>query len=86
MTQALEGRSALITGAAGGFGRVLTRSFAEAGARVLATDVAADGLAELAGDLKSAGLDGNVTTRVVDISDRAACEAAVAVGWQTSTS
>lgn len=79
MTQALEGRSAFITGAAGGFGRVLTRSFAEAGARVLATDVAADGLAELAGDLKSAGLDGNVTTRVVDISDRAACEAAVAV-------
>ncbi len=78
MAQALEGRSALITGAAGGFGRVLTRAFAEAGAKVLAADVAADGLAQLSEELKSAGVDANVTTRVVDISDRTACNDAVA--------
>lgn len=78
MAQALEGRSALITGAAGGFGRVLTRAFAEAGAKVLAADVVADGLAQLSEELKSAGADGNVTTRVVDISDRTACNDAVA--------
>lgn len=78
MTQSLEGRQALITGAAGGFGRVLTRAFAEAGAKVMATDVAADGLAKLADDLESAGLEGRVTTHVLDISDNAACEAAVA--------
>jgi len=78
MTQSLEGRQALITGAAGGFGRVLTRAFADAGAQVLATDVAADGLEKLAADLKSAGLDNRVTTRVLDITDNAACEAVVA--------
>lgn len=78
MAQDLAGRSALITGAAGGFGRVLTRAFAEAGARVLATDIAADGLARVASDLAEAGLADQVTTRVVDISDCKACEDAVA--------
>lgn len=78
MAQALAGRSALITGAAGGFGRVLTRAFAEAGARVLATDIEADGLAALASAIAEAGLADQVTTRVVDISDCAACEEAVA--------
>lgn len=78
MAQSLEGRTALITGAAGGFGRVLTRSFAEVGAKVLAADVASDGLAQLAEELKAAGISDNVTTRVVDISDRASCNDAVA--------
>jgi NAD(P)-dependent dehydrogenase (short-subunit alcohol dehydrogenase family) len=77
MAEFLAGRTALITGAAGGFGRVLTKAFAEAGAKVMAADVAKEGLDGLAQELKSAGLADRVTTRVVDISDRAACYAAV---------
>ena len=73
MAAEFEGRSVLITGAAGGFGRVLTRAFAERGAHVLAADVAADGLSALADDLKAAGIDDRVTTRTVDISDHEAC-------------
>lgn len=76
--QFLAGRTALITGAAGGFGRVLTKAFAGAGATVMAVDVAAAGLASLADEVKAAGLEGKVTTSVVDISDCSACDAAVA--------
>lgn len=75
----LRGRTAFITGAAGGFGRVLTRSFAEAGAEVYAVDVSSEGLAELAASLAAIHLDDRVTTRVLDISDREACNQAVAV-------
>ncbi|MGI9478944.1 MAG: SDR family NAD(P)-dependent oxidoreductase [Hyphomicrobiaceae bacterium] len=78
MNKFLDGRQALITGAAGGFGRVLTRAFADAGAQVLATDVAAGGLEELMAEVTSAGLGDRVATQVLDISDNAACEAAVA--------
>lgn len=77
MAEQLDGRTVLITGAAGGFGRVLTKSFAEAGARVIATDVAADGLAGLAEEVKASGTGGRVTTQVLDISDNAACEAQI---------
>jgi len=78
MSEAFDGRSALITGAAGGFGRVLTKAFAEAGAKVMAADVAADGLEQLRDELASAGLADKITTSVLDISDRAACNATVA--------
>lgn len=73
----LKGRTALITGAAGGFGRVLTKAFADAGAKVLAADVTKEGLAELDRQMQEVGHGDMVTIRVVDISDRAACDAAV---------
>lgn len=78
MAGEFDGRTVLVTGAAGGFGRVLTKAFAERGANVLAADVSTAGLDALSGELDGAGLAASVTTRVVDISDVAACEAAVA--------
>ncbi|UFN49962.1 SDR family oxidoreductase [Roseomonas sp. OT10] len=61
-----------VTGAGTGFGRAIARSFAALGARVFATDVKAEGLAETA-----AGQAG-IATAVVDLTDRAAAAAWIA--------
>lgn len=66
----LQGRTVLLTGAAGGIGRVLVEAFLAFDARVTAADVDAKGLAQL----KAVP---NLATRVLDISDPAACEKAV---------
>jgi NAD(P)-dependent dehydrogenase (short-subunit alcohol dehydrogenase family) len=47
----LEGRTVLVTGAAGGIGRALALRCAAEGARVAVTDVQADGLARVADEL-----------------------------------
>lgn len=74
----LEGSAVLITGAAGGIGRAITRAFLEHGARVAALDVAEDGLDALAGSLEAAGHGGRYYTGRLDVADAKACEAAVA--------
>ncbi len=73
MAQSLTGRTAIITGAAGGFGRVLTSGFAAAGAKVFACDINASGLSDLGREIDEAGLADFVTTHELDISDFAAC-------------
>lgn len=82
MVAEFEGRTVLITGAAGGFGRVLTKAFAERGTYVLAADVAAEGLSALASELKVAGIADRVITRTVDISDHDACVRAVSAACE----
>ena len=67
--QRLAGKRAVITGAASGIGRAAVLRFAAEGARVLASDVAADGLAETARLAAGAGAD--VATRVADAGDEA---------------
>jgi len=54
-----------VTGAGHGFGRAIAQNFARQGARVFATDLSADELAETAAP-------GGIVTKTVDLRDRAA--------------
>ncbi|GHG50113.1 3-hydroxybutyrate dehydrogenase [Streptomyces griseocarneus] len=72
----LAGRTALVTGAAGGIGAACALRLAAAGARVRALDRDADGLAELARRAEGAGAD--VETEVLDLGDLEAAEHAAA--------
>ncbi|MEU1789941.1 3-hydroxybutyrate dehydrogenase [Streptomyces sparsogenes] len=76
---ALGGRTALVTGAAGGIGRACTLRLAAAGATVLASDQDAEGLAALAARAEEEpGLPGRVEPRVLDLTDLDAAERAAA--------
>ena len=65
MPQPLAGKVALVTAAAQGIGRAAAERFAEAGARVVATDINADLLAGLQG----------CDSRLLDVTDAAAVAA-----------
>lgn len=58
-----DGKTVLITGAAGGFGAATAKAFAEAGAKLVLGDILADGL--------GAGLSGDVVSLVGDVRDPA---------------
>jgi NAD(P)-dependent dehydrogenase (short-subunit alcohol dehydrogenase family) len=73
----LSGRTALVTGAAGGIGRELVRALLGAGANVMAADVDDAGLQRLAETMLAEGLAERLATRRLDISDQPACAAAV---------
>jgi NAD(P)-dependent dehydrogenase (short-subunit alcohol dehydrogenase family) len=68
----LDGRTIVVTGAAGGIGRALALRCAAAGARVAATDVQADQLMGVAGELG----DGHVAV-ACDVTDESALDAMV---------
>jgi 3-oxoacyl-[acyl-carrier protein] reductase len=63
MRLSLEGRVALVTGAAQGIGRAIARAYVEAGARVHVADIDAAGLATAASEL-------GAIAAVVDLSKR----------------
>ena len=71
-----SGRTALVTGAAHGFGRAISLAFAARGARVWACDVLEDELKETEALCRSAG--GACHARVTDVRVREAVEACVA--------
>ncbi len=68
----LEGRVAVVTGAASGIGRALALRLAEEGMAVAVSDVEAEPLEETAGALRRAG--GRVLARATDVSDPEAVE------------
>ncbi|MET7286577.1 3-hydroxybutyrate dehydrogenase [Streptomyces sp. NPDC005573] len=78
----LAGRTALVTGAAGGIGRACVLRLAAAGAQVRAVDRDEAGLAELVGLAESARRSGNlagtVAPHVLDLTDLDAAERAAA--------
>jgi 3-hydroxybutyrate dehydrogenase len=72
----LGGRTALVTGAAGGIGRACALRLATAGAKVRAVDRDAAGLEALAEEAR--GLAGTVEPHVLDLTDLDAAELAAA--------
>ena len=66
----LTGKTVFITAAAQGIGRASVEAFLAAGARVIATDIAAEKLADLAGD--------SVETHPLDVLDGAAVASLIA--------
>lgn len=69
----IVGRTALVTGAAGGLGRAFALSLAEAGASVIGVDRDVDGLAQTC--LACAGSPGAVSSVVADVSSAADIDA-----------
>jgi len=70
----MKGKVAIVTGAAGGFGRVLVRALLERGASVAALDVTDAGLAALREAMRSH--EDRLVCTVTDIADYDACERA----------
>ena len=67
MAGRLEGKSAVVTGAASGIGAATARRFTREGARLLLADVNEDGVAEVAREL--GGEKAGVAYRRVDVTD-----------------
>jgi NAD(P)-dependent dehydrogenase (short-subunit alcohol dehydrogenase family) len=72
----LAGKSAVITGAAKGIGRATADVFAEEGARIVATDIDAEGLDSLRADLDARGAE--CVTVVGDVSNPADAQRMIA--------
>jgi len=72
----LDGKSCVITGAAHGIGRATAELFARQGARLVITDVDAEGLAKLRAELAGDGTDVQAVTG--DVSEPAAAQRMIA--------
>jgi NADP-dependent 3-hydroxy acid dehydrogenase YdfG len=64
----------IVTGAASGFGRLISEKCAAGGAKVVGVDVNVDGLNEVFEGIRAAGFEG--TTHVADVADMAQVQAA----------
>jgi NADP-dependent 3-hydroxy acid dehydrogenase YdfG len=76
-----DGQVAIVTGAASGIGRALSRALVGRGAMVVLADIDKDGLEAVAGELgaaKAAARASSVTTAVLDVTDPEAFEEVVA--------
>lgn len=75
-TSHLDGRVVAVTGAAGGFGRLVCAGAASRGARVVAIDIDGDAAADLAASIAADG--GQALAVTADVTELAQVEAAVA--------
>ncbi|MEM7191099.1 MAG: SDR family NAD(P)-dependent oxidoreductase, partial [Pseudomonadota bacterium] len=70
LSRSVEGKVALITGAASGMGRATARLFADEGAHVAVTDINADGVSAVVDQIKAAGFSAEGWT--LDLAESAA--------------
>lgn len=68
----LEGKVAVITGAASGIGRAMAKRFSAEGAKLIIADMAEERLAKVHATIQDAG--GEATMMLVNVSDRAQAE------------
>lgn len=73
MSQQLSGKTAIITGAAGGLGRAFALGFAARGANVVVADMNEAGSAETVALITAAG--GKAISVQTNVTDKASCEA-----------
>jgi len=76
-----DGMTVLITGGAGGFGRSVSRLFGSQGANLVLSDFNAEGLAQLAGELKDEGI--NVVTLAGTVAEEDHCKDTVKLAMDT---
>lgn len=74
MSQYLQDKVIIVTGAASGFGKLISEKCAAGGAKVVGVDVNAQGLNEVFEGIRAAGFQG--TTHVADVADMAQVKAA----------
>jgi len=77
----LEGKVAIITGAAGGIGSATSSVLAEAGARVVLADLPGTPVEEVAASLRSAGLE--AISKECDVTDAADVQALIRAATDT---
>lgn len=77
LDRSVAGKTVFITGAASGMGRATAHLFAREGAKVMATDMNADGVETVAAEIRDAGYE-DVRAMALDVSDHDAIKAAVA--------
>ena len=73
MSALLEGKTAIVTGAAGGIGRVVVDGLVEAGAAVVASDVNDAALEDLEKEMREKYPAAELACQHVDVADYAAC-------------
>ncbi len=72
LSRSIEGRVAVVTGAASGMGRATARVFADAGAHLALCDVAGDAVAAVADEINDDG--GTARGYAIDLSDASAID------------
>jgi NAD(P)-dependent dehydrogenase (short-subunit alcohol dehydrogenase family) len=74
----LDGRVAIVTGAAEGLGRAVVDRLSEAGASVVVNDISSTRAAECIAEISAKGADRRLVTVIGDVSDRRTAEAMLA--------